>query len=113
MMRLALMLACHSANAFVITPHARSLQVFKPRVLAPEPAMALRDNLQAAGVATLAGLVLLSSPMPAHAKGGGHGGGGGGHSSSHHSSSRRTLHSSVSRRSRSSRSRSFSGSSSR
>merc|ERR1719197_1591266 len=46
------------------------------------------DRLKAFGLVAAASVVLVASPMPAHAKGGGHGGGGGGgHSSSHSSSS--------------------------
>lgn len=113
---------CLSAQAFVATPGLRPVWPTAP-TRAPVITALARDelaaNLRAAGVATLASVVLLSAPMAAHAKGGGHGGGGhggGGHGGSYHSS-RPTYHStrarsrsssSSSRRHRSSSSSSYS-----
>lgn len=49
-----------------------------------------RHRVKAAGMATLASLAILTSPMAAHAKGGGRGGGGGGRSSTSRSASYRS-----------------------
>jgi len=81
------------AGCFLVAPRQLPAQPVRPRAAA---SLALRDDIKAAGVAVLTGLVLIASPLPAHAKGGGHGGGGHSHSSHHSSSSssssRRTLH---------------------
>lgn len=66
-------------------PLSRTAKAAVPRA-AVSAAFGDAVNLRAASVATLASLVLMTSPMAAHAKGGGHGGGGG-HSSSHSSHS--------------------------
>merc|ERR1719420_2186527 len=85
--------ALHAGHCFLLAPripaaHAKTHQSPRASAIVSE----LRpDQLRAAGAAALASLVLLSSPMPALAKGGGGGGSGGGHYSSS-SSSPRALH---------------------
>jgi len=90
MLRSSLLLcACASAQCFSVgvAPIVSAKRVNPSALTALE--RELGKQLRTAAVAAVASIVLVASPMAAHAKGGGHGGGGhggGGHSHSSHSS---------------------------